>query len=533
MYFGAQGSTEQATTAYPETSGPSPLQVASLHISNAFELPSRAIQNCYIDYFFKHCFQCASLVKRSWLEQSANHTPSILLLHTVLFTGSRFASPVDLEATASQYTKVKNLFFSNHEQNPILLIVASLLLQWWNPAGPERFSMDNADFWHRIGVGIALQLGIHREKSAMKDSAYRKRLWWALVARDCHLATAHGRPRAIAMNESTVSKLTVADFPLHRACAHEVTSYVAVSLIFGDIGECYRHGKVTASRLKLVGNDLYVWVHELPRHLQLFNQEPGAGLNTYDFVSRQIHVVYFTTLILLLRAYSPDSKGAILAASFIAAIFEEFLIRDEIRYLPAIHKFFLLTAGITLAPARNKFCEESNDASVDLAIIKQALRSFAERHPSALANLHTLERMERSFGKSGPAPETPTVMDENQRMFFRTFGPGLCHQWRLFEQQAAEVATRSYDLPSHESTTLNEGGLEELADGRHASVGILDGGNTQTVPTDFFEGGAGAGDLILPLQWYDTVESTSWILNEWPLNFLAESMTVDNDGVDG
>lgn len=287
------------------------------------------------------------------------------------------------------------------------------------------------------------------------------------------------------MNESTVSKLSLADFPSGKAGAYEVMTYVAVSQIFGNIGECYRRGAITEERLKSIGNDLYVWLHELPCHLQLFNQELGAGLNTYDFVSRQIHVIYFTTLILLLRAYSPTAKGAVLAASFIAAIFEEFLIRDEVRYLPAIYKFFLLTAGITLVPARNKFTEETNDASVDLAIIKKALRSFAERHPSALANLHTLERMERSFGISAHGPDAPAILEDSQRMFFRTFGSGLCRQWRFFEQYSSEhIVQEPSDFPSCGFTVHNNRALADLADDKGQDIGISETNGNQTAPTD-------------------------------------------------
>ena len=182
IYFAAiEGRDVESTKAYPQESALSPAEMTTLQTTQAFDLPSRAIKACYIDNFFRFCYPWAPIVERSWLEETATHKPSLLLLQSVLLAGSRVTSNQNSCPSSALYARAKALFFSNHERNPLTLAVACLLLQWWNPAGPERFSMDNSYFWHRTGVGIAFQIGLHQDGPNTKEARYRKRLWWALV----------------------------------------------------------------------------------------------------------------------------------------------------------------------------------------------------------------------------------------------------------------------------------------------------------------------------------------------------------------
>ena len=182
VYFESiQGRDVEATKAYPQEPGVSPSDVAVLQTSQAFDLPPRAVKSCYIDNFFKYCHPWAPIVEPAWLHETPGQKPSLLLLQAVLLAGSRVTTPNDLEASGRLYARAKTLFFSNYERNPVILIIASLLLQWWNPAGPDRFCLDNSHFWMRTGVGIALEIGLHKENWARRDVAYRRRLWWSLV----------------------------------------------------------------------------------------------------------------------------------------------------------------------------------------------------------------------------------------------------------------------------------------------------------------------------------------------------------------
>ena len=182
VYFADIASREvESTEAYPHPPGLSPLDMANLQANHAFEYPSRAVQSCYIDNFFQYCYPWVPIVERPWLEDTNGKTPSPLLMQAVMLAGSRVTSPIDHEASRELYNKAKVLFYSNYEKNHITLIIACLLLQWWNPAGPERLSLDSSSFWERTGVGIALQIGLHKRQTHSPNASYRRRLWWALV----------------------------------------------------------------------------------------------------------------------------------------------------------------------------------------------------------------------------------------------------------------------------------------------------------------------------------------------------------------
>ncbi|KAM5343565.1 hypothetical protein ACJ41O_012102 [Fusarium nematophilum] len=125
---------------------------------------------------FQYCHSLAPVVDPSWLRETTRQKPSQLLLQAVPLAGSRATTPSNLEASSRFCTRAKALFFSNYEQNPVILITACLLLQWWNPADPERFCIDKSHFWIRTGVGIAIEIGLHKENSNARDAAYRRRL---------------------------------------------------------------------------------------------------------------------------------------------------------------------------------------------------------------------------------------------------------------------------------------------------------------------------------------------------------------------
>lgn len=182
VYFESiEGRNTESTKAYPQTSGMSPADIVSLEASHAFDLPSRAIKTCYMDNFFKYCTPFVPIVARSWLDGSSQQKSSLLLQQAVLLAGSRVTRPHNMTASKELYARAKALFFSNYEQNPVMLIITCLLLQWWNPAGPDRICMDNSQFWLRTGIGIAIEMGLHRESPSAKDAPYRRRLWWSLV----------------------------------------------------------------------------------------------------------------------------------------------------------------------------------------------------------------------------------------------------------------------------------------------------------------------------------------------------------------
>ena len=158
------------------------LDVLFLALRKAFDLPSRTMRESLIDAFMEHCHPWTPIVERRWLEETDQRRPSLLLLQAVFLAGSRvLSSPLVHTSSPEFYERARALFFHGHEKNTTLAIVAVCLLQWWNPTGPEKFSVNTSGFWVRIGVELAYQVGLHKEPADGPFKSFRRRLWWTLV----------------------------------------------------------------------------------------------------------------------------------------------------------------------------------------------------------------------------------------------------------------------------------------------------------------------------------------------------------------
>lgn len=159
------------------------ISIKLLQLQGAFSLPPPSIRNSLIDSFMAVCSPWMPIVDRLSLESSSTSMEtSLLLLQAVFLAGSRVSSaPLTYVPSEELYGRAKALFFSGYEKNTLVMITASVLMQLWNPSGPEHVSLDTSSFWLRTGVGLAFQVGLHREpKTGSADASLRRRLWWTL-----------------------------------------------------------------------------------------------------------------------------------------------------------------------------------------------------------------------------------------------------------------------------------------------------------------------------------------------------------------
>lgn len=113
-----------------------------------------------------------------------NGTSSPLLAQALYVAATRVSSAPISPAEPSikeRYERAKILFWMGHESNPINSVKATLLMQWYNPEGPEHVSLDTSEFWMRTGVGLAYQIGLHKEPVQGPWYSMRRRIWWSLV----------------------------------------------------------------------------------------------------------------------------------------------------------------------------------------------------------------------------------------------------------------------------------------------------------------------------------------------------------------
>lgn len=361
------------------------------------------------------------------------------------------------------------------ERDPMIMTVAALLLNWWNPESPEHYSIDTSSFWVRIAVGLSYQLGLHRDPGDKPDAGLRRRLWWSLVTRDNLINAGHGRPRAVTLDTTDVPLPTVDDFGGDSQAAGIFSAYVSISMILGDLTQYFlQKGRFSNEKLSL-GNRAFRWVKTLPEVLQLCYTQSERSLRPYSFEARQLHVQYFTVLTILNKSTPPannPSTASLIASSFVAGIFEDFLARDELRYLGPIFTFYLLTAGVTLLSSY-RFAGLWHLAEQDLDIIFKAQEELGKRWPTAIGSLKRLNDVKARVMKCQRNSYFPeNNLSPEQIQFFDGFGPDLCRSWNVLypgtsSQQStrdlmtAGILTDLYTETAHEGAETN--GVDDIS----------------------------------------------------------------------
>ncbi|OQV06980.1 hypothetical protein CLAIMM_11476 [Cladophialophora immunda] len=346
-------------------------QIATLQ--NAFKFPPRAIRDSLFENFWTYCYAWDPIVDRSQVIGVELDKISPLLLQTIFLAGSQMISPSQPRTFASPqeyYTRAKTLFWLDYEKDPVDRLIASSLMHWWNPHGPERVSTNTSSFWCRI------------------------------TARDCLISVAHGRPQAIALEDCDIPLPTLDDFPGAPLTGSFFIAYVELSLIIGRFTQKEIRKASSNDSLTGIEDCLYRWTKNLPEILRPSYSadrptNPSQPLRTYNLESRQLNVLYLTTIILLRRSRSLDGPfptAAVVAASTMAGVFEDFLARDEVRFLGPAFSFHLLAASIALLSCY-KYPDLWELAQEDLKILNQAQEEMKKRWPTAIGSLSSFDRM--------------------------------------------------------------------------------------------------------------------------------------------
>ena len=154
------------------------------------------------------------------------------------------------------------------------------------------------------------------------------------------------------------------------------------------------------------------------------------------------------------------SPVAIIASSFVAGIFEEFLARDELQFLGPIFTFYLLAAGIALVSTR-RYPNVWPIAQQDLEILQSSLQELSKRWPSATGALkamrNVIDRALSAEPSSSPHRAAPPMdfLTTEQQLLFQSFPHDLCRLWALYEKQSNEqTSTDDIRQQSNESTEM-------------------------------------------------------------------------------
>ncbi|KAJ5654719.1 hypothetical protein N7490_001722 [Penicillium lividum] len=355
-----------------------------LREQGAFELPPISIQKQLMESFNKYCAPWTPVVDPKWLDE--NTPPSMLLLQSIFLAGSRVSKAhLDYGSSEVFYRRAKLLFFFGGGHGSLISIVAACLLHWYNPVGPEDVSTDTSGFWIRTAGAMAFQIGLHKEPSPnAKDRGLRRRLWWSLVVRD-----------------------TV---------------------------ECCLRREISRQRRVDLENAVYRWAKQvIPKlHSSAMIQEDAM---TCQLEVKQLLVMYFVGLTILHRSPTPNSvppAASLVASSFIAGIYEDFLLRDELRYLGPVFAFYPLCAGLSLLSCC-RYPQLKSTAEHEMTVMKLSLQKLSERWLSAVGPLRALNKLTEKVRELAPFDGQPTL-DYGTAAFFEGFDIKVCKQWRLIGQ---------------------------------------------------------------------------------------------------
>ena len=369
-------------------------------LQQAYALPSRSIQLALFENFWENCYPWDPIVERFQVVDVPSANVSPLLLQAIFLGGSR-VSAASLPSVSPEdfYRRAKTLFWTDQERDPLTKVIAASLLHWYNPHGPELVSTNTSTFWNRIAIGLAMQLGVHSAQKRFPDEGLRRRIWWMLVARDCLISAAHGRPQAINLDHCDVPRPTLHDFPLGSTVAPVFVAYVDLAVIVGKfVNYSIRRAPVEA-QITDTAQRLLRWVGDLPPMLRLHaRQVSQAGSHTSliePFNIQRLSITYYAAVSMLYRARTSDDPfptAAAIAGSTIASIFEDFLARDLVRRLSPVYTFYLLVASVALLSCYG-YKELWRNAEEDLRVISLAQEEMKKRWGSAKGSIRSFEKM--------------------------------------------------------------------------------------------------------------------------------------------
>jgi len=185
-------------------------------------------------------------------------------------------------------------------------------------------------------------------------------------------------------------------------------------------------------------------------------------VKAYHLESRQLNVLYFTTIILLYRSESVDGPfpmAAVMAASTIAGMFEDFLARDEVRFLGACFSFHLLAASIALL-ACHRYPHLWALAQEDLNILAQAQEEMKKRWPSAIGSIVSFERMLKlTMATQKQVPGGPEgSLTPHQTAFFDICDMALCRLYPALVQRPEERESFPMDMDKTSAAVVQTSG---------------------------------------------------------------------------
>ena len=501
----------------------SPTELKVLRLHGAFALPDLPLQQSVIEAYIERCYPWMPVIDLwDFIGTSQSRESSLLLLQAVILVGSLMRPDVcSKEFCDRQYMRVKALIQSGYEGNPLNVLAALCLVQWYTPTAPKDISTDVPRFWNTYAVGLAQQMGLHRAPTTQgADLGLRNRIWWTMVARDNLTASAHGRPRIIQPEDCTAPMTKVSDFGDQQDVRAAIfVHYVAITRILGDLCQLVtRKGEASSEDKHSIALRLHAYLESLPEAFRLYS---GSGLaQRYSLELAQLHVPILITITILFRPRTvfqlAEGNAPSVAAAFLSfRVFQAIQLREHTRFLSSAFSWHLLVTAIPLLSC-TKVAALETEANDALDALENVLETLGKVRPSAVNNLRNV-RVIRKAMDSKPQGTTPGLGTPNYNgnlhygsQLLQMYGHEAVHQYRQISDilrlhsnnqavlKAHDAAHTLSCLSRPDASDLNNGHITPNTESHLPSAVIHE--DIQNAFTAVFE---------------DDTLSSSWMMRDW------------------
>jgi hypothetical protein len=506
----------------------SPTETKVLKLHGAFDLPDLALRQSLIEAYIERCYTWMPVIDlEAFATTSQQGDSSLLLLQAVILVGALMRPDVCNKGFCNrQYLRVKALIHSGYERNPLNVLAALCLVQWYTPTAPKDISTDVPRFWNTYAVGLAQQMGMHRPPTKQVASpGLRNRIWWTMVARDNLTASAHGRPRIIQPEDCTGATPSLQDFGNQQDIRAEIfNNYVAITRILGDLCQIMtRHGEASNSDKENIAIRLNGFLESLDEPLRLYSLSGLA--QSYNLELAQLHVPILIAITILFRPRTIYQLTAANAASVTAAflsfrVFQAIQLREQTRFLSSAFAWYLLVTSIPLLSC-SKVGALQNEANEALDALENVLETLGKVRPAAANNLRNVRAIRKAMSSTSRevnGSSANTAHHDGHSTGFLRLGPQLLQAYGLeavhqYEQLADVLrvhshsqADRSAQAAAHTLSCLS-GRQDHLANNGHLTP----------EPDAFVPSALAQVDIqnAFTAVFEDEVLGSSWMVRDW------------------
>ncbi|KAF7729133.1 hypothetical protein EC973_004901 [Apophysomyces ossiformis] len=439
--------------------------------ASPLELPPNDLSMHLIKLYFKYFYPSLPLFYKKRLFSSVVQPiepVSPLLLNAIYAVASRISPDVRVRSDPTSADTAGDIFFERAKSLlddycdlPRISTVQALLLL----ATHQHGAMKSARAWLYSGMAfrMAQDLGLHRNCDQWNippdERERRKRVFWCCFIVDRLTSAAYGRSSTFEERDCDVPFPTVDDdeeIKLDNSTDSTRPPVRLLDIFVNSIKLCDILGHVLRNLyyaksfnnvsmqhmdhvLSSLNRELTNWYNNLPPSLQYKITDPAQGESTQDapLPVCQMHMIYYTTVILLHRTFVPGPKQSASFTSFpssdictsaaksILSIVNEMLVEDKLKYVLNYAIYYIFTAGIIFLKLASSTDEQKAlGAKISLNKIMRALDEIegtwvtAAKSCNLLGDLAGLRDINLEFGapeKGMVTKETPSTPQSNAK----------------------------------------------------------------------------------------------------------------------